>query len=308
MSEEESNPGSKGRLVDEEFQNWLHAIGEVCLLARSLRVSIPIAGVGEASPIINEGIYADRKYGAPELIQLVHRFAQSWTIVVGELVGGIGVLCNEEEVIVSWLPVVRMIEEYAARVAWLLDDAITADQRIARALLDELRGFDETVASSSRMVGRNTGANRHFKGQLQKTRELILSHFPDALIVDDSSKWSIGGETFASPTETARQFGAHWTNEREWRGTYDHLSACCHPGNAILEFFDADANGTPLGISTKLTAVNFLVSVAMISFRQSIMHLIEYCGLPREDFDLFTEVLEAHFPGILADRVESDDD
>lgn len=217
-------------------------------------------------------------------------------------------LCKEQEVIFSLLPAVRMIEEYAARVAWLLDDGITADQRIARALLDELRGFDETVASSSRMVGRNSDAKKHFMSRLEKTRELILIHFPEASIVDDSSKWNIGGETFASPTETARQFGARWTKEREWRGTYDQLSACCHPGNAILEFFDADANGTPLGISTEFAAVNFLVSVAMISFRQSIIHLIEYCGFPREDFDLFTEVLEEHFPGILFDRVESVED
>ena len=141
-------------------------------MARRLRASIPMAGVGKESPIINEGNYADQEYGAPELIQLVHRFAQSRTIVVGELVAGIGVLCKEEEVIFSLLPVVRMIEEYAARVAWLLDDGITEDQRMASALLDELRGFDETVASSSR--GRNSDANKHFKSQLQKTREWIL--------------------------------------------------------------------------------------------------------------------------------------
>ena len=295
---------------------WLLGVSGMLTYVAQLRRSFEQGSVISESQFRVEVEYCEAKFGTKYPFDIIYQLAQAWSVVVADLIGGIGALCSEEKITFSCLPLVRMAEEYSARIAWLLDDDATVEQRAARALLEDANGASEMAIAATHTVGKEDATRKYYRNRLKMSRALVLQMFPSSIVENEPNQWSVIGETtfneedgpqafeekFQRPSATAEIFGKRWIREGSWEGFYHYLSACVHPGIGVLEYFELDGGvENRLRTETSLNDLDLQVSVALISHYQSMHHLVSYLGYPSEVLQEIRSGTELFFPGLLTE-------
>jgi len=287
--------------VGLELEAWLDEVADVLAEAREVRHRTASDLMSRSSPAALELHALENQFGSDEPGQRIHRFAQGWMVVAGDHMAGIAALCRAREVVFAPSPLVRAVVEYCGRVVWLLDPKIRPDQRLGRALVDELFSAEELCTAASHLGGKGSAPHQSARSALKDLRAEILNWFPDAVVTQGPKDWSIAGERFLSPTAAIEQFGERWGDSRQWVGTYDGLSSHTHPGAAIFEFFAIDDDGDVVA-TTDREAVEKLVRMAVVPYYQALRHLIAYCKWPTQEFDHWEEQLKGVLSGLIADK------
>lgn len=288
------------RNLAEPFADWLGEAGSLLLDARQVRHALGTISVKRGSPADIELRYIDDRFGSQDPILRMHRFVQAWTVVAADLLAGVGIHCREHEVAFAPIPSIRTALEYCCRTVWLLDNTILPEQRVARALLDELFSANETCTASSHLAGKGSEPHKQARAALRTLRLEIVRLFPEADIGDSPKTWNIGGEKFIGPTDTAIHFGTRWGDPKLWEGTYDALSTMTHPGAGVLEFFEGGPDGEAV-VSTDKETVRRLLLMAILPYYQAVRHLLAYNQWPSEPFDAWESRVKCMFPGIISE-------
>lgn len=306
MNEESSS------YVHPLFAAWLSGVSELLLSARDARRSYGFGQVYPDSQFMKETSYIESNYKTKYPCDIVYLLGQTWTVVVADLMAGVGALCEMREITFSGLPLVRMAEEYAARVAWLLGDEPTVEQRAARALLEDANGSSEMALAATHTVGKSHPTRAFYRARLKSTKLVTKSMFPDSIIENEPKDWIVIGKTvfdesrgpepfeerFARPTETANRFGERWVQSKDWEGFYHYLSACVHPGTGVQEFFEL-RDRESARTETDFESFERQLRVAIISHYECMNHFVSFFGFETSRVDQMCNEIELYFPGLI---------
>jgi hypothetical protein len=280
--------------VGEDLASWLDDAARVLRHADEARRHTSSETYPQGSPAIADlnhilGIREDR-----DLAERIIWLTNMWMTVGGAHLAGLAALCEARDVVFALAPLARSAFEYSNRTVWILSEGLTPEQRLARVLLEELRGALEGCRIASHFAGSGSDHHKAARRALTDQRSEILRIFPDAAVGGAPRDWSVSGEHFASPTETVVNYGGRWGDEREWTGVYDLLSGQAHPSTHVAEFFTSDADGSPV-TTTDRELVEKTLRMAVVPFHHALLHLRAYSGWAAEPIDAWERELHQVF-------------
>lgn len=271
-------------IIDEGLSTWLDAAADVLRGADKARREMAGLHFPARAPAILDRAHIQTVFGDRDLSERVLWIVNGWAIVAGAHLSALGALCSAREVVFGPAPLVRAAFEYSSRVIWLLAEKLTPEQRLARALLEQLLSAEEACKIAARLTTKGSESHRLAKAALADQRAEIIKCFSDSEVSGGRRDWKVAGEELASPTTAVEYYGTRWGDPREWMGIYDLLSGHTHPGLAVFEMFDTDEEGMPVS-GTDRETLDKLLRMAIVPYYQSMRHLQAYAAWPSGPID-----------------------
>lgn len=282
--------------VGSDLASWLDVAAVVLRAADEVRRSTCSSMMPAGAPAVIDRDRLLRDYGSRDVAERVLWIVNGWTIVAGSHLSGLAALCEAREIVFSLAPIARSAFEYSNRTVWILAEKLDPNQRLARVLLEELRGAVEACKITSHFAGKGSESHKVARDALGDQRAEIMRIFPESSIEGSQKDWQVAGEHLASPTDSVRHYGDRWGGPREWAGVYELLSGHSHPGTTVFEFFDTDEDGQPI-TATHRDAVEKTLRMAVVPYHHALLHLRAYCGWSSAALDDWeAQLLEVFVP------------
>lgn len=272
--------------VPKAFETRLDQIAVLLEDARRVRHTFDdLDNISQNSRAADEIHWVTTSFGTDELAMRLHRLVQVWEISAAEHLAGIAALCRAREVILAPIPLARSALEYCNRIVWILDNRgeVTAEKRLARALLEELLSAEEMCKAASHLGGKESESHQLARTERAEVRALATSIDSGAVVKGSPKECRVCGEHLVSPTESAVSFGEKWGDPMLSEGVYDALSAYPHPTLLALDLYEV-VEGKPC-LTTDQETVEKFVSHALIPYYQALRHHMAYNGWESSIFD-----------------------
>ena len=235
---------------------------------------------------------------------LISKESQRYLYAASEHIGSLAALYGVEEVMLSPLVLARSAIEHSAHAVWIVGDASsTAEDRLARAYLELIFGYEQAKMHAGRLSGRggkiHVARSEFYRAVKEDARATFEPPYQD-----EHGKPLLNGQQIPSPEnivlETNRLSSQPLTDD-EMQGTYGFLSNFVHPTvYALQELFEVrEVNGqqTP-ELARDLEFHNKLAKLVVGPFYQALVRLDHYHGWNSQHFNTLNAELQRLLPTI----------
>jgi hypothetical protein len=223
-----------------------------------------------------------------------------------EHIGALSVLYAIEEIHVTPMVLARTVIEHCAHALWILGSkGDSADDRLARALLDYLNGLQQAERYAREFLGEASPGHVAKQGPATglRTEAHALFSPPYKVDVNGRKRSALGGEHFPAHTEIvvrAANLMNSSLNEQEARGIYALLSTRVHAtpteitGLTILK---DPLDPTSIALREDRRTHEPLVRLVVSFFYSAMSHALDYSGIAIPEHNELGDEIEKHFPG-----------
>jgi hypothetical protein len=242
--------------------------------------------------------------------RLIAEVVQIYLLTASGHLGGLASLYRSGEVIFPTPALVRSTIENCAHAVWVLgeDTGEPADNRLARAYLEELVSAEEAKKNAGRMREKThpsyVSANQRYSALKAEIFERFPGTTPERL---GGSPRTLNGQSMPSLEsavtwmyELTRSYGGV-INEREATGIYGFLSNMTHPTlypARQARDWAADPD-TGHGVAYLRVEPNFIENearAALAAFYNALTYTTSYFGWPTDVVDELTALIEGTMP------------
>jgi hypothetical protein len=192
----------------------------------------------------------------------------------------------------------RAAFEHGVRACWVLDHSVSASQRSARALLEELATLDFSRNGVSGMAGRASDAFRVLDARRAPIISAMKEAFPDAVSLSGGHfEWRVCGERYPRLTEAAEHWGSLRSEKVSGGAAYDLLSLHGHPQSMSARddvvWTREDRTGSQM--ETDLSFLARQAGAGFAAWYDAFLLLVSYHGLRHDaiaELDRAAELLD----------------
>lgn len=239
--------------------------------------------------------------------RLLAEVVQIFLLTASGHLGGLASLYAKDEVLFSSPLLIRAIIENCAHAIWVLgEEGESAEDRIARCYLEELKSAEEAKKNVGYMRGKTHQSHAHASEKYSRIKKQILARFPDA------SKKILGEgkindqklprleecvKLMYSLTEAA---GGTITQEQA-SGIYGFLSNMTHPtlypARARREWVHDETSGHAVAyMHVGIGSIENEARAALAAFYNALNYVTSYFGWPATIMDALKAKIEAIIP------------
>jgi hypothetical protein len=262
---------------------------------RGVRRSLAAAELPEDSTASHDLAQCTEVHGSPMPIEGLIAVVDLWTLIASEQLAAAAALIRSGEHVYGLFPLARSVLEHSVAVAWVLDSAVSGEDRAVRAALAIDRSNQGLVTATAHLAGESDGY-RSQRQNLRRFRKDVTSIWPDGTDFG-STPASIAGQTLLGPGEQVRSFAERSElDPREWEGIYDYLCvAAVHPSLAALEFFSPHPEkGLVPAMSDEV--LDKLIRPSLLACLTATTAYASYCAWDRAGVDLLWSTVETVLP------------
>lgn len=235
---------------------------------------------------------------------LISKECQRYLYAASEHIGGLAALYGVEEVLLSPLVLARSSIEHSAHSVWIIGDASsTAEDRLARAYLELISGYEQAKMHAGRLSGRGSEIHTARSDFYKTVKEDAKGTFAPPHR-DEHGKPLLNGQQIPSPEnivlETNRLSSQPLTDD-EMQGTYGFLSNFVHPtAYALQELFEIrEENGQQIpALARDIEFHNKLAKLVVGPFYQALVRIDHYHGWDSQRFNDLNADLQRLLPTI----------
>jgi hypothetical protein len=222
---------------------------------------------------------------------------------------GMAVLFGSGEVHFPPKPLARSAIENCARAMWVLGKpGDTAQQRLARAYLEEFLSSEVAKRTAGHLGGKTHPAHQDARARWKEVRTRMIAAYPgatptsiDAGELGDQTRPGIE-EAVTRFYELLREHAGGNLDDDQAGGLYDFLSSGTHPtlyqARQMREWVDhGDHAGTLLVVDTGF--LERLCGAVVVAYYQVLASTFSYFGADPAPVESFGDAIEATLPGSL---------
>ena len=200
----------------------------------------------------------------------------------------------------------RSIVEHCAHVWWVLGrSGDQADERLARALLEEFLSQEEAKRNIGRLVDRDSDDYRREVAFYDTIKDVARTLFAEAPYRDGDRLLTLHGQKMPRPEACAVAMLTAMTRdltERSARGLYGLLSNSAHPTlhtvNRIFSIERSD-DGNLVTVQLDSEERDRHAAIVVGAYYNVISHVIQYHGWPGERHAQFNRTIDRLLPTLL---------
>lgn len=240
--------------------------------------------------------------------RLIAEVVQTYLLTAAGHLGGLASLYTNGEVIFSPPAVIRAVIENCAHAMWVLGEnsGEPAEDRLARAYLEELLSAEESKKNAGRMRDKTHLSHVQAKEHYDALKSEILTRFPEATAATLGTR-TLNGQSLIGPEDTVgwmyavieEQGGI--IDKRTGQGFYGFLSNMTHPtlypARQRREWVDHLSTGRR--VAQLRVEVRFFESqarAALAAFFNALSYVTDYFGWPTKILDDLVKRIDATIP------------
>lgn len=289
----------KTRVTDATAE-VLDAMADVLILPRRALIAVaedtgwhPVDGSQAQGDLSSAEFPADVNVSLLEMPRVI---ASLFLRSGADHLAGIGALFRARECFSAPGALARAAFEHGTRAWWVLDPQLSARQRSARAVLEDLASADYSMKAVSGLVGKDNDQYRTLRGRREAIRTAAQQGFASCSFKDDPTKWTIEGQKYPRIAEVVEEWGSRRDEAVPGRGIYDHLSHFPHPqglaGRQDVFLSESDPSGTALVVEPSHLAR--IASASIAAWFDGAILLCSYHGFDHpamQELENATELL-----------------
>jgi hypothetical protein len=293
-----SDDSERFRRVAEAFYACRNVVRDL-LSALAMK---PSDGSAAASDLEAFGL---RTPAVPEHWRLVvMKTTQILLYGASEHLGALGALYTAEEVLLSPIVLARCVFEHAAHVSWILGTpSESSDDRLARAMLEEIFSAEDVKMNAGRRFGKNSAEHQARTAIFRTTKREAAALF--APPHSDGRRPMLNGQVLPTPEDIVLHANRRNTRalpDAEMQGTYGFLSNYVHPTQyAVTELWTTiEEEGRVVPKNQRDSEFHErLAQFVVAPFYNAIWSAADYYGWLAKWFEDFTVDLDRLLPGML---------
>lgn len=257
----------------------------------------------DTAPNGKDGIYSGST--------LVHEVVATYLEVGAGHLAGIGVLLAAGQVFFPVKPLARSVIENCARAQWVLGPGGTAEERLARAYLEEFLSSEIAKRTAGHLGGKSSPAHVQAKARWNEVRRRMIAAY-DGATKETIADGDLGGQSRPGVEGGVRHFysllrdhggGSFDTDQAE--GFYDLLSSGTHPtlyqARQLRTYVDhGDHAGTKLVMD--IGFLEKLIGNVVVPYYKVLSSTFEYFGADVEPVEKLGDAIVEMLPGHLEPR------
>jgi hypothetical protein len=242
--------------------------------------------------------------------RLIAEVVQIYLLTASGHLGGLASLYRSGDVIFPTPALIRSTIENCAHAVWVLgqDTGEPADDRLARAYLEELVSAEEAKKNAGRMRDKTHPSYVSANGHYLALKAEILERFPGTTLESlGAVQRTLNGQSMPNLEaaviwmyELTRSYGGV-INGRAATGIYGFLSNMTHPtlypARQAREWAaDPDAGHLVANLRVDLNFIEGEARAALAAFYNALTYTTSYFGWPTDVVDELTAVIEGTIP------------
>lgn len=265
----------------------------------------PAANDADALPSPDPGIVEPRGETGHRLIAEV---AQIFLLTATGHLGGLASLYASNDIIFSSALLLRAVIENCAHALWVLGDDPDepAENRLARAYLEDLYSAEEAKKNAGRMRGKTHESHVHAEQAYTTLKSQILARYPEA------TRQSLGEGTLLNQKIPGLEAAVKWMyslteaaggtiTQEQASGIYGYLSNMTHPTLYPVRqhrgWYDDSEKGSMVAyLRVDLGSVEDEARAAIAAFYNAMTYTTSYFGWPAKVMDRLEAKIAAAIP------------
>ena len=241
---------------------------------------------------------------APTSERLITWLVQLYLYAASEHIGGLGALYPLGEVLVAPIVLARCAIEHSAHATWIIGDPNgDAQDRLARAFLEEISGAEQAKMQAGRLFEKSSDEHRrraeHY-GAVKQDAEYTF----EPPHQDDNGKPMLRGHLMPSPEAIVLNMNRVSTQplpDDVMQGTYGFLSNYVHPTPyALGELFTVHESGGEQipELNRDISFHERLARLVVVPFYHALTYVASYHGWAPERHRQLSDDIDRLLPGV----------